>query len=275
MLRHHKRCGLEEFETVSRRHSCEQCVIHKTKCDLLRPECSRCKARSRQCTYVEAGSRKARPVGQSLPIPSTAEYSELDLFLMSLTPELSDGSPRAHNSVSGGTQASTGSSPERSYANDSVSFYESDQLESKSVELPLVSSAQMLHPLQKMNGRRQEQRAIDWRLYEVDKRPPNPETVLSPYRLNSTISILKTYPAMMARQEQLPPFIHRSQVRGGNTPVPLSNCFALTRLWHEKLVSDQNVIVDSIWKEMQRLLSEVCLVFGTLFKLVFGLIIRM
>jgi hypothetical protein len=73
--------------------------------------------------------------------------------------------------------------------------------------------------------------------------------------------VFRTYPRMMSRRVQLPPFIHDHQLRG-MVPVPLANCFALSRMWngHTDVEGSANIVQSTIRAEMDRLFNEVCIV---------------
>ena len=71
--------------------------------------------------------------------------------------------------------------------------------------------------------------------------------------------IFRTYPRMMLRSEQLPPFIHRTQISSAGITAPLENCFALSRMWEsgKNGIAGRNIVQTSIRQEMKKLLSEV------------------
>ncbi|KAI9068398.1 hypothetical protein FKP32DRAFT_1608961 [Trametes sanguinea] len=55
LTRHKRTCCDSALANRSRRKSCQNCADSKVKCDLQRP-CSRCKARNRDCIYVNSAS---------------------------------------------------------------------------------------------------------------------------------------------------------------------------------------------------------------------------
>ena len=65
---------------------------------------------------------------------------------------------------------------------------------------------------------------------------------------------------MMSRNVQLAPFIHEAQMLGGKVPLPLSNCFALSRMWngHTDTGGFSNIVQTTIRAEMDKLINEVC-----------------
>jgi hypothetical protein len=48
--------------------------------------------------------------------------------------------------------------------------------------------------------------------------------------------VFRTYPRMISRTEHLPPFMHEAQITGGNVPLPLANCFSLSRISVSKTI---------------------------------------
>jgi hypothetical protein len=71
--------------------------------------------------------------------------------------------------------------------------------------------------------------------------------------------ILRTYPRMMSRREQLPPFIHETQTSSENITAPLAYCFALARMWESsgKGVIGKDIIESSIRQEMDNQFNKV------------------
>jgi hypothetical protein len=69
--------------------------------------------------------------------------------------------------------------------------------------------------------------------------------------------IFRTYPRMMARNNQLPPIIHPSQLTTGTIPLPLANCFTLTRMWEGGAKGTGDLVQETISREMTRLFNEV------------------
>ncbi|KAI0356334.1 hypothetical protein OH77DRAFT_1423979 [Trametes cingulata] len=53
LSRHKRSCCISSLANRSRRKSCQSCADSKVRCDLQQP-CSRCKARNRECIYVNA-----------------------------------------------------------------------------------------------------------------------------------------------------------------------------------------------------------------------------
>ncbi|KAI9740427.1 MAG: hypothetical protein M1834_005007 [Cirrosporium novae-zelandiae] len=69
---------------------------------------------------------------------------------------------------------------------------------------------------------------------------------------------LKTYPHMIARRVSVPPIIHQLQISQEEIPLPLANCFALTRMWDGQPEIDGagGLIKITILQEMHRLFDE-------------------
>lgn len=69
--------------------------------------------------------------------------------------------------------------------------------------------------------------------------------------------VLRTYPKMMSRREQLPPFIHPLQVSGDDLSLPLANCFTLSKMWEGSAEPAGALVEQTIKREMERLFNEV------------------
>ena len=69
--------------------------------------------------------------------------------------------------------------------------------------------------------------------------------------------ILKTYPEMMLVKDQLPPIIHPWQLSAtGTMPVPLANCFSLVRMWEARCNGAEQLVDETLEREMSRLFDE-------------------
>lgn len=62
--------------------------------------------------------------------------------------------------------------------------------------------------------------------------------------------VLKSYVSMVVGDCRLPPFIHRSQVCGDSTCLPLSNCFGLLRILSARAAPSKDFISDLFEGEM-------------------------
>lgn len=69
--------------------------------------------------------------------------------------------------------------------------------------------------------------------------------------------VLRTYPRMMARSENVPPIIHPMQVSAEDMALPLANCFALAKMWEGSAQPAGELVKQTIQREMERLFNEV------------------
>jgi hypothetical protein len=69
--------------------------------------------------------------------------------------------------------------------------------------------------------------------------------------------ILKTYPQMMLCRDHLPPIIHPWQLSAtGTMPAPLANCFSLVRMWEARSNGAEQLVDETLGREMNRLFDE-------------------
>jgi len=93
-------------------------------------------------------------------------------------------------------------------------------------------------------------------LYPYVEDSPAKHTVLN-HSMEYLCRVLRTYPKMMARNEQLPPIIHPMQVSTGDISQPLANCFTLAKMWEGSAEPAGELIEQTIKREMERLFNEV------------------
>ncbi|KAG8668250.1 hypothetical protein FPOAC1_007628 [Fusarium poae] len=75
----------------------------------------------------------------------------------------------------------------------------------------------------------------------------------SPSIMNFVYRILKSYASMMVRGRGIPPFIHSSQITTELITPPLSTCLSLVRICEKSLPGSEEVAVDVIQREMNKL----------------------
>jgi hypothetical protein len=75
--------------------------------------------------------------------------------------------------------------------------------------------------------------------------------------MNLILRVLRTWPRMMAKGFQLPPMFHPALNTSEDLPVPLANCFTLTRMWDGQCKDSADIVQATIEQEMNRLLNEV------------------
>jgi hypothetical protein len=93
-------------------------------------------------------------------------------------------------------------------------------------------------------------------LYPYVEDSPAKHTVLN-HSMEYLCRVLRTYPKMMARKEQVPPIIHPMQVSAGDISLPLANCFTLAKMWEGSAEPAGELIEQTIKREVERLFNEV------------------
>ncbi|KAI1422016.1 hypothetical protein F5Y12DRAFT_765194 [Xylaria sp. FL1777] len=90
LVRHVRGCTLEPRPSA-RQKSCRNCIIAKSRCDLQRPECSRCNSRNIPCAYARpARAMGSRDYGHTVNSDSvTSANRDLDSGCSLINPELS------------------------------------------------------------------------------------------------------------------------------------------------------------------------------------------
>lgn len=69
--------------------------------------------------------------------------------------------------------------------------------------------------------------------------------------------IIRTYPRMWLQKDQLPPVIQPWQLSVQSTPVPLANCITLVRMWENRVEGAEQLVIDSVRRETERLFDQV------------------
>lgn len=75
------------------------------------------------------------------------------------------------------------------------------------------------------------------------------------------VRVLRSWPALLATHSafHLPPMIHKVQVADG-IPKPLVNCFALCKMWYGQADGSDDIVLNKIMLELERLFQEVSMV---------------
>lgn len=84
-----------------------------------------------------------------------------------------------------------------------------------------------------------------------------PRKHFHPHTIQFALCVLGSYPKYMLRDGGVPPFIHPLQADRRWLPMPLANCFSLVRLWETRVHGSEAIVMDTVKREMERLLSEV------------------
>jgi len=235
------------------------------RCDRHRPTCSRCAARGVACLYVTSNPRQRAQ--QQFPISpnrrslssSSLEHDRTDFGLTSANSSASILATGHVDTQTGGLSSSiqvdhnlaTG-------ASDLVPVFTSETVVASLRQQSENETTDEVHISPQVNDRPAKPPGNETpsRDLEVDAHSPQ-----SPSRqcLSFLSRIFRTYPRMMSRREQLPPFIHESQVSSTSITAPLANCFALSQMWESSNsgFSSRDFVESSIRREMEKVFDEV------------------
>lgn len=241
-IRHSKQCGLGESPGPPRQKSCYQCSKAKTRCDQRYPSCSRCLSRKESCKYATNAFRK-----QSKEVRRGA--SRQDQLEHQVKPTASSHRTR--------------SPPPESFSkrNDSTS---------RSTSVSDTPDVQTIESISDQSTRAAEPISFRVSVPIPDDASAIRDRWLYPFVANAPADLtvprhteeficrcIRTWPKMMARREQVPPFIHPTQVTLGNIELPLKNCFTLAKMWEGSNEPGSDLIEQTIKRETERLLNEV------------------
>jgi hypothetical protein len=241
---------------LPRKKACQPCTAAKVRCDLKRPHCSRCETRQVVCVYAVPN-----PVANnSLPTvgnTGVADRPNDNSHVVDLVKRVSSSSgigfgeptdPATYTTSFGNsphsqiqeqrTSLGTTLTPENEY-ND---YWASTPLNFAVIRLICPVDATRIR----------NRWLADFIPSLTDR-----IKIYSPGVFSFISRVLKTYPAILLRKGQLPPFIHPSQLAGPDIPTPLANCLSLVRLWDGQVRGSEAIVCETIKKEMDRLYSEV------------------
>jgi hypothetical protein len=246
LVRHAKRCYRNE-KPLPRRKACQQCATSKARCDLGRPTCGRCQARSTTCEFAVGlkdgprmlqhpapEERQVSPV-RSRRQPESFEYLSVENEWLygsasASSSELSPAASLIHQTnvptLSTTPEIDPPAGPDEGSGRPGVSF---DRIFSESRHQSLLGES-----------------------------TPSGGEILTSRATHFMLRVLKSWPRMMAMHgpDLLPPLIHKLQLANG-IPGPLANCYTLVNIWSAGADTNPDLVRDSIVQEIRRLLSEV------------------
>ncbi|KAE8353087.1 hypothetical protein BDV28DRAFT_157301 [Aspergillus coremiiformis] len=210
-----------------RKKACNNCTKSKVRCNLEKPACSRCRSTGRTCEYA----RHAPPEEGSFVEDARASYSGSAFYA---TPRFNAVTAVPIPVPSTPTPSSTTWSPRR----------DGPRVDLRAVDLVPSANAEdirdrwlrpyILPPLG------QE---------EIPK-------VYHPFTLQYISRIFSTYPRGMLQDRDAPPIIHRSQIDGNEMPRALAHCYTLVRMWEQAVPGSELMVMETLEKEMERLVEE-------------------
>lgn len=238
-MRHLKLCTRPR-PTSLRQKSCRQCAFAKAKCDLQRPNCSRCSLRGVACTYVTAVPEEESESSSSPPQEQSSSSSSVQ------TPA-----------------APTTTVPGREALEDFLNRV-NEPLEAAAEQMPihLPLSDVLQHCDEDVNFLRNLQGNTDlihfdpWLLASLNPQDTTPP--LAKHSMQTLLRVLRTWPSMLAKGFQAPPIFHHS-IRDDecNVAQPLANCCTLTRMWYLQQEGSSSIVQETITRELKIILANV------------------
>lgn len=239
LVRHLKLCTRPRPASL-RQKSCRQCAFAKAKCDLQRPNCSRCSLRGVACTYVTAAPEDGS--------------------------ESSSSPPKEQSSNSSSVQTPTGpvtATPGREALEDFLNRV-NEPLEAAAEELPIhLPLPDVPHQcnepvdfLGNLQGTTDLIHFDPWLLASLSPQDTTPP--LAKHSMQTLLRVLRTWPCMLAKGFQFPPIFHHS-IRDNECKVaqPLANCCTLTRMWYFQQEGTSAIVQQTITRELKFILGHV------------------
>ncbi|OAT05839.1 regulatory subunit for Cdc7p protein kinase [Blastomyces gilchristii SLH14081] len=244
LVRHTKKC-VDGRPPVVRQKACRECSAAKTRCDLKRPTCSRCTLRNTICMYP------TYPAGPEIGVESHG-FPQKD--------SQKSTSPLQGHVRFGPDPLCGGFNPEVELPTP-----ESETLDFHSILPPDLGVLE--NELSAVFDGYTDVDSLNYNYALVRNIPDSssgegvqiaPSTPPPAYALGLTrhtmqtlFRIAQTWPRMMAKGTQLPPIIHPKQVSDGIIPEPLTNCFALVKMWHGQPHGGASIVQQTVRREMQ------------------------
>ena len=284
LVRHSKRCTTTPTPSL-RQKSCRRCTSSKTRCDLQRPSCSRCLQREALCEYaisresaVLAGSSDSHDPN-FVRRPSSTNERTVDHSREKPSLSIQTGTPNCIEYGDSSAQLQRASSSH--YHMDVDVLLTPEAPSSNLTNLPLLARDPLRGFSLAFSGSSEEAlNSISGTLSFVDT--THTTSVISPemtvgddwilpllpladttpplvrHSMEVLLRVLRTWPRILAKEFELPPMIHTSQISRGIIPQPLANCFALCKMWAGQYDGASEIVKDTVLKEMKFLFDRVC-----------------
>ncbi|KAL1970400.1 hypothetical protein VTN77DRAFT_5561 [Rasamsonia byssochlamydoides] len=233
-------------ETPARKKACKQCTQAKVRCGLQRPQCSRCAARNWDCQYFTSPGQSSTLNDPGTELPDTPlslrnndnAFGTTPLSVVSTSDPVvaaAAATPASHHLTSRIPQHVTVSLSDASASILDLDFTNLDLV-------PVADSIEI------------QNRWLKSFFSSVGDQIPQKN--FHPYTIQFASCVLRSYPKHMLRDGGVPPIIHPLQVDRRWLPVPLANCYSLVRLWETRVQGSEAIVIDTVKREMERLLSE-------------------
>ncbi|KAH8591457.1 hypothetical protein B0O99DRAFT_269618 [Bisporella sp. PMI_857] len=243
VIRHSKRCMQPRSHSI-RQKSCRECSTAKTRCDLKRPICTRCALRKTSCNYTTSAepprSGDVTDCNEILPEATQFGATSVEMQHQSADPLPNTIHFNTPNSLSPGIST--------------IFLPAKEALHNPTRSLPRDAASSGTDPAMSiLIGTDENNTALSLL--------PSPATtpILVRHSMEFILRMLRTWPRMMAKEIQLPPIIHSSQIpetsRVKEKATPLSNCFTLAKMWHGQCPGARELVQLTVEREMQDLID--------------------
>ncbi|KAL5337898.1 hypothetical protein BJX70DRAFT_367990 [Aspergillus crustosus] len=245
LIRHlRKKCNQPQPQTI-RRKACTQCVTDKTRCNLDRPNCSRCSLRQISCHYPYP---TPEPSNSPSPEPERDEPELAAPVVPVVVPEAP--TPTVLPELQGPARSQNlfesifpdPASWDVSLPVDLNSFLLQNR---DSGALVLSDTGQIYSP------------GLSSALVTPKSSVEASSAGLMHHSMEFIFRVLRAWPRMLADEFQTPPLIHHSHLGDSNSlPLPLANCFTLVKMWHGQCQGSGDMVNRLIENEVNNLLSK-------------------
>ncbi|KAG0649493.1 Ergochrome cluster transcriptional regulator [Hyphodiscus hymeniophilus] len=250
LIRHLKWCG-KPAPTHVRQKACRSCVVSRARCSLERPACSRCASRGEDCKYYVPNGIDSKfenvPRSSTQPqrVPRDPRPQDVLPTLQNL-PYLPNGLLGVNDTVlkSPTFQAldSCDASLEEVCAADGSSSCEADTPTTTAGDTP---------PNPVLSN--------DWMIPFLSE-PSLCDTtpLLAKHSMKTLLRLFRTWPRMIVKGFQLPPIFHPSMATSENALTqPLSNCFAIVRMWDGQSDGASGIVMETVLKETKIIFTNI------------------
>ncbi|KAL0956578.1 hypothetical protein HGRIS_002716 [Hohenbuehelia grisea] len=243
----------------SRKKSCRQCSDAKTRCDLVRPSCSRCTSRGHRCEYfTNPAESTLAAVNGHLSLNSPTYISSFPMAVPSGSASDSSAQPLSWSAESRDVRVP--SSPSSSSVTGESKRSDVGASASSMTRIPMEGTHEASASLSfahvelasSIDSARIKERWIDGFIPSKTLCPKS----MPPQTLLFIARILKGYPRKMLRPKELPPIVHPLQITTSHGPSSLANCISIVRMWYDRAPGSEGIVSRTVTTEMERLLQE-------------------
>ena len=231
---------------MPRRKSCGPCARDKTRCDLQQPSCSRCVVKNEHCGYITNVHFKPTTLPSAL---IESQQRHVDVV---------DEHASSSQWVEVGTVEVSKSQNEDQppdAVRDSINHHDSRKL-------PSGTQDTILPQVEDIDSKSHSESITD--ISAIQNRWFYPFLEGAPRELGDMresvvliCRILRSWPRMMASQDQLPPIFHLNKLHTWSKHPFLEKCIAISVMWEDDAGRNQELISKTIQNEMKRLFEEV------------------